>query len=214
MQRRLQPGHVGVTGICRHFAARPVLACQAGIVEAVVGLCAQRLDHCQGRDAQAQGSVNRPVHPAGIRIHHALRGHAHALLIETMRGGIEVLNRRHSGACGLSAEGLWLVSGCAACGSPSLLAFSTVGAKSCGLAHSGSAGFEGRMGAADAAGACARMRSICSLKFSPRALRPMTCPPRRESCSIWLARKPSRGLACRLCPGRISGLLKDGINYS
>ena len=136
MQRCLQPGHIGVTGICRHFAARPVLACQAGIVEAVVGLCAQRLDHCQGRDAQAQGSVNRPVHPAGIRIHHALRGHAHALLIETMRGGIEILNRQQ--------RSLWPFSGRAvACFSPSLLAFSTVGAKSCGLARSGSAGFEG-----------------------------------------------------------------------
>ena len=40
MQRRLQPGHVGVIGICRHFAVCLVLACQAGIVEAVVGLCA------------------------------------------------------------------------------------------------------------------------------------------------------------------------------
>ena len=96
-----------------------------------------------------------------------------------------------AGCCAVEGAGLpcW-ASGRAACGSPSLLAFSTVGAKSCGLAHSGSAGFEGRMGAA---GACARMRSICSLKFSPRALRPMTCPPRRVSCSIWLARKPSRG---------------------
>ena len=74
-----------------------------------------------------------------------------------MRGGIEVLNRRQ--------RSLWPFSGRAvACFSPSLLAFSTVGAKSCGLAHSGSAGFEGRMGAASA---CARMRSICSLKFSP-----------------------------------------------
>ena len=117
-----------------------------------------------------------------------------------------------AGCCVVEGAGLpcW-ASGRAACGSPSLLAFSTVCAQSCGLARSGSAGFEGRMGAA---GACARMRSICSLKFSPRALRPMTCPPKRESCSIWLARRPSRGLACRLCPGRISGLLKDGINYS
>ena len=106
---------------------------------------------------------------------------------------------RHKGlplcprACGC-ASNRWLpglASGRITCGSPSLLAFSTVGAKSCGLAHSGSAGFEGRMGVAGAAGACARMRSICSLKFSPRALRPMTCPPRRESCSIWLARRPA-----------------------
>jgi len=36
----------------------------------------------------------------------------------------------------------------------------------------------------------------------------------RELLDLAGAQAIQRRLACRLCPGRISGLLKDGINYS